>query len=322
MRIATFNLESFGGERFDAADLAPRIEALRPELLALEADILCLQEVNAQHVAGTDRRSFPALEALLEDTPYAHYFRVSSERAIGYGPADRHNLLVLSRYPLKPASSIWHARVEAPLWRPRHADPPIAKAEGVSFDRPVLQTAAELPDGRWLHLFTVHLRAPIAAAIPGAKESAGRWKDVPGWAEGLFLAAMKRSAQALELRLALEEIFDREAEPLVLVAGDFNAGEVEAALRIIAADPQETGNPDLAARAMRVLDHGLAAVDRYSVIHRGRGRMLDHILASAALAASFASIRVFNAELEDEAEAKGDPPGSFHAAVAADFNPG
>jgi len=47
-RIATFNLENLGDGANDERDLAFRIEALRPQLMRLEADVLCLQEVNAQ----------------------------------------------------------------------------------------------------------------------------------------------------------------------------------------------------------------------------------------------------------------------------------
>ena len=48
MRLATFNMESFGADRHDPDALTPRLDALRPKILELEADILCLQEVNAQ----------------------------------------------------------------------------------------------------------------------------------------------------------------------------------------------------------------------------------------------------------------------------------
>lgn len=48
LNIAAFNLENFdegGGE--DEPTLERRIELMRPQLLRLEADILCLQEINS-----------------------------------------------------------------------------------------------------------------------------------------------------------------------------------------------------------------------------------------------------------------------------------
>ena len=42
LRIATFNLENLGAR--EDAPLEGRIEKLRPQLLRLDADVLCLQE--------------------------------------------------------------------------------------------------------------------------------------------------------------------------------------------------------------------------------------------------------------------------------------
>lgn len=67
MRLATFNMESFGADRHDPDALTPRLDALRPKILELEADILCLQEVNAQKRKGVSARQFQALELLLEE---------------------------------------------------------------------------------------------------------------------------------------------------------------------------------------------------------------------------------------------------------------
>jgi endonuclease/exonuclease/phosphatase family metal-dependent hydrolase len=67
-RIATFNLENLGDPSGDGTALEHRIAALRPQLLRLDADILCLQEVNAQQEPGHGR-SLRALDALLQETP-------------------------------------------------------------------------------------------------------------------------------------------------------------------------------------------------------------------------------------------------------------
>ena len=47
-----------------------------------------------------------------------------------------------------------------------------------------------------------------------------------GWAEGFFAAAIKRAGQALELRLAVERIFDAEPNAVIAVCGDFNAEDL------------------------------------------------------------------------------------------------
>ena len=65
MRIATFNLESLDLSPKAEVTLEARAEVLRPALERLEADILCLQEVNGQHVAGQRHRTLAALDQLL-----------------------------------------------------------------------------------------------------------------------------------------------------------------------------------------------------------------------------------------------------------------
>ncbi len=63
LRVATFNLENLGNEA--APPLAVRIAALSPILRRLDADILCLQEVNGQKPDKRAPRRLDALDALL-----------------------------------------------------------------------------------------------------------------------------------------------------------------------------------------------------------------------------------------------------------------
>ncbi len=99
LRIATFNLENLD-EKTDEGDpaLEDRIELMRPQLLRLEADVLCLQEVHSQEKRGQRRLS--ALEELLEETPYARYGRVSTSVEDGSEFYRERNLVVLSRYEI------------------------------------------------------------------------------------------------------------------------------------------------------------------------------------------------------------------------------
>lgn len=66
--IAVFNLENL-----DDADRPPtlceRIAVMRPQLVRLNADILCLQEVNGQEEPGHPH-SLMVLGKLLAGTPY------------------------------------------------------------------------------------------------------------------------------------------------------------------------------------------------------------------------------------------------------------
>jgi len=322
MRLATFNLESLDMPPKASVPLEQRIELLRPQLDRLAADILCLQEVNGQRPKGGRERRLLALERLLETTPYADYARACTTGPEGKGVADVHNLVILSRFPILETQQVRHDLVQAPSYRRATAKPQDAAAVDVGWDRPILQATVELPGGRPLHVFNVHLRAPLAATVPGQKSAPFVWKSTTGWAEGYFLAAIKRTGQALELRLAVDRILDANAKALIAVCGDLNAEDHDTPLRIVIAAEEDTGSGALAARAMVPLERSLAKERRFTVLHHGRPQMLDHILVSRQLLGHFQALKIHNETLEDElvGYAKVDrPPESFHAPVVAEF---
>ena len=321
MRIATFNLESLGNRRRHGASFEERAAVLRPQLERVKADILCLQEVDASKVGNT-RRAVD-LERLVEGTPYAKHRLVVS--SMGDGPADVHNLAVLSRLPIIEEHTIRHALVEPLQFRRHTAVPPDDAAVPLAWDRPLQHLLLALPGGQRLHVFNVHLRAPLAAAVPGQKAGPFAWKTVSGWAEGFFAAAVKRAGQALELRLAIERVFDAEPDARIAVCGDFNAEDHDTALRLACAAEDDTGSGHLARRVLTPVERKVPADRRFTVLHHGRPQMLDHILASRALFADFVGVEIHNEMLEDELVAYGRinrPPESLHAPVVAIFDLG
>lgn len=325
MRIATFNLENL--DMSDAADppLAERLPVLRPQLLRLDADILCLQEVNAQ--AETNRkhgeRHLDALDALLDGTPYAGFHRVATETRSRHTPMDVHNLVTLSRWPVRDSAQYWNDLVPAPATRMVTALPPAAAASAVGWDRPLLYACIAPPSGPPVHVLNLHLRAPLAASIPGQKDEPFVWKTVSGWAEGYYLSAMKRTGQALEARLAIEALFDAEPDAAIAVCGDLNAERREMPLRILCADAEETGNGRLAQRSLLALDDRAGDAQRHTVLHGGRRLMLDHILASRSLAVRCTGVEIHNETLSDELVGYASvhhSPESFHAPLVASFS--
>ena len=321
MRIASFNLENLDDKPGQQPDLAARIAVLRPQIERLRADVLCLQEVNGQRPDGHQPRRLTALAALLAGTPYQDFEQAVSE-GIHPGPMDVHNLVILSRYPILESRQYRNDLVEPPRFRSITATPPMIEAQPVPWDRPILYARLDLGAGHTLDLFNVHYRAPLAAFIPGQKSEPFAWKSVAGWAEGYYLAAMKRSGQALETRLAVEQCLARDPEALVCVAGDFNAGLDENPLRIVIGAEEDTGSGDLAGHSLVPLERSLPADRRYSVIHHGRQQMLDHVLASRSLAGHFREFEAHNETLGDEllAYAKvAHSASSYHAPVVATF---
>ncbi len=315
MRIATFNVESLD------LPIEPRAALLRPALERLDGDILCLQEINGQKLPNSPRRSLAALDQLLEGTRYASFHRASTTSKSSSGPDSVHNLVTLSRFPINAQRQVRHellAPVSVPL---NSAMPQQAGHVEQEFDRPLLLTEIDV-DGQMLHLVNVHLRAPLASSIPGQKESSFVWKTTSAWAEGYYLSSLKRVGQALELRFLVDQMFDRDPQAWVLVAGDFNVEEHETPMRIILAASEDTGNSSLAARTLVLLERSVPPAKRFSVAHHGRPQMLDHIAASQALYGHFRSVEVHNEAIGDEAVGYAlglKPAGSYHAGVVATF---
>jgi endonuclease/exonuclease/phosphatase family metal-dependent hydrolase len=263
-----------------------------------------------------------ALDALLAGTPYASFERVVSLARDGHGPLDVHNLAILSRLKVGGRRQYWHDLVAPIAYHVDTAASPNGCAVPMEWERPVLYAAIEAPDGRPLHVFNLHLRAPLAAFIPGQKSSAFVWRTTSGWAEGFFLAAVKRAGQALEARRAVDGLFDRDPNARIVVCGDMNAEEREMPVRILCADETDTGSSALAERALIPLELKLPKAEQFTVLHAGRPAMLDHLLVSRAMMAGYRSLEVFNRGLEDEALAAAGAAvslESYHAPVVATF---
>ena len=325
MRLATFNVESLDlGPKAQVA-FETRAAVLRPALERVAADILCLQEVNGQHIPGQIERQLVALERLLEGTRYQHYKRATTSGPGGRGVADVHNLVTLSRFAIVEKREVLHELVPPPLHTGLTAQPGRGEQVPVFFDRPLLLTEIALPHGGSLTVINVHLRAPLASPVAGQKTGPFAWRSTGGWAEGFFLSALKREAQALELRLLVEELLAEDSAKLVAIAGDFNAEDYGPTLRLAIAAEEDVGASGLAAHSLVVLDRAIAADRRWSVLHHGRAQMLDHVLASRVLYGHFRHIEVHNEGLGDEALGYGKAihsAASYHAPVVAEFEMG
>lgn len=317
MRIASFNIESLDAGHKSRVPLADRIPVLRPVLQRLAADVLCLQEINAQKARGHGPRSLLALQGLIRETPY-ELFNVASTSLSGGAFADVHNIVTLSRYPIVSQRQIHHDYIVPPELGglPGHLEP-------AKFDRPLLATDLQLADGHILTVINLHLRAPLATSVPGQKSTAFTWRSVEGWAQGFYASALKQTAQALEARLFIEDLLKVEKSRLIAVAGDFNCEDHAPALRLIQGAEEDIGASELAAHALIVLDRCLPADRRWSVLHSGRPTMLDHILVSHPLYGFFRGLEVYNEALADEAVGFGKSThsaASYHAPIVAEFN--
>lgn len=321
LRIATFNLENLDDRAGQQPTLEERIALMRPQLLRLDADILCLQEVNGQEVPGQPRRLL-ALEKLLAGTPYAGFHRVSTTTADGMQVYDERNLVILSRFEILERHQYKHDFAVAPRYRKVTASPAEPEAKEVTWERPLLHARIRLDAHRVLDLVNLHLKSRLPTPVAGQKLDNYTWKSVSGWAEGSFLSSMKRVGQALETRMLVDTLFDADENALVVVCGDFNTDLDDVPLAAIRGDVENTGNGRLAGRVLIPCERSIPEAARFSLLHQGRGAMLDHLLVSRALLAGYRGSEIHNELLHDESVAfAGDVkfPESDHAPVVAAF---
>lgn len=321
LRIATFNLENLDDKPGQDPTLDERIAMMRPQLVRLNAGVLCLQEVNGQEEAGQPRRLL-ALDKLLAETAYAGYQRASTMTANGVQVYDERNLVILSHHEISDYQQYKHDYAPGPQYRKVTAQPAELEAKAVTWERPILHAKIKLTDDKVLHVINLHLKSRLPTNIPGQKVNNYTWRTASGWAEGSFLSAMKRVGQALEARRLIDQLFDENEDALIVVCGDFNADFDEVPVEAIRGRVENTGNSQLAKRVMVPCEWTIPEPSRFSLLHQGRGRMIDHLLVSWSLLAHYRGAEIHNEVLHDESIAFATDvkyPESDHAPVIAKF---
>lgn len=320
LRIATFNLLNLDDKLGRMPTLDERIPIMRPQLVRLNADILCLQEVCGQEEHG--RLRLTALNKLLQSTPYEGYHRFSTTIAGTSQVYESRNLVILSRYEIVESHEYMHSYAPSPRYQKVTAQPEETEAKEVSWERPILHVKVRVDNNMVLDVINLHLKSRRPTSIPGHKLDDHTWKTASGWAEGVFISSMKRIGQALETRMLIDKLFDDDPSALIVVCGDFNEEFDEVAIEAIRGDVENTGNMDLAMRVMVPTERNIPEPARYSFLHNGKGKMLDHILVSRTLLAYFRGSEVHNELLHDESivfTPRIFYPESDHAPVVAEF---
>lgn len=317
-RLATFNLENLDCASVHNRAFERRLGVLKPLLSELAADVLCLQEIDAQKAADHDGRRFLALDRLFAGGPYETYHRATSVRPGTNAPANIHNLVIASRWPIINQQQVFHDIVAKWSWTPPAEGSVSQRSIEVTWDRPLLYACIAAPDSAPLHLINLHLRAPRPVPIQGDRTATA--DSSRAFVQGQFLAAQKREGQALEARLFVERLFDADPMARIAVCGDLNSQEHDTPVRILRGARDEDMAAGALSRILVPLTGRVGEARCFSVVHGGRKVLLDHILASPALAVACSSVVILNEGLQDEVTAREPILGSLHAPVMASFN--
>lgn len=330
MRIATFNIENLD---FDAdpprrsdARFDTRVRIIRPMLERMRADIICFQEVHGQNppagVAGP--RQLLALRKLLENTRYAGFTLSATTRKDMVDVYAERNLVVAAHpdYRVEEVRAIENTLVSPPkysLVTSDRVDPLIA----VKWERPTLYVRLRKGDADPLHILNVHFKSKNPTNVSGQGRIDYKWKTASGWAEGFFLSSMKRVGAALEARIFIDSLFDADEDANILICGDFNAEPDEVPVMAIRGRTEETGNPDLNPRVMHPVALSIADSRRFTLYHHGKPNLLDHVVVSRRMMATFREAEIHNEMLHDESVAFASDdkyPESDHAPMVAEFD--
>lgn len=328
-RIATFNLENLDGDRLDQngqpvrPTLAERAATLRPTLDRLRADILCLQEAHGQETPGAPR-DLLALKSVLSATRYAGYTLVSTmTEGTPKQVYDERNLVVAVRPDIAVTAvrQINGEIVPNPVYQRVIAGDPAPKKQG--WERPLLHVTLSLPGGQVLHVLNAHFKSKLAVPADNLMLDTFTWMSAAAWAEGFFVSSIKRVGAALEARVVIDRIFDTDPDAAIVIAGDFNANSDEVPVMALRGRVEETGNAALGNRVLVPFERNIPEPARFSLIHQGKGEMIDHILGSRRLVQAFIRAEVHNEVLPDESIAFATDrkfPESDHAPVVAEFD--
>ena len=320
LRIATFNVENLDNRPDQSPSLTERIAIMRPQLTRLRADVICFQEVNGQETPNQPR-SVLALKQMIQGTQYETY-HLAHTLSSNNEAYDERNLVVLSRFPITSTQQLKHTLVSNPNYRYITALPAEQTPRSITWERPIYYVTLNLGDNRTLHLINLHLKSKIPSTVSGQKINNFTWRSVSGWAEGYFVSSLKRVGQALEVRVLIDQIFDNEIDSFIAVCGDFNADSDSVPVNTIRGPVEETGNPALSKRIMIPCEATVPEPSRYSLLHLGKGELLDHLLVSRQLLAFYRGTAIHNEVLPDESGAfRTDEkfPESDHAPVVAEF---
>jgi len=323
LRIATFNLENLDITTSEPT-LEQRKKILTPIIERMQADIICFQEVHGQETSN-DKRELIALLELLRGTTYENYHLSTTKTENPDKVYDKRNLVTISKFPILESNQFKNDFIPAPFYKSVTEIPEPTQAGKIGLERPFLYSKIGI-NGAPIHIVNVHLKSRIPIPIKGQSRNFRyytKWNSAAAWAEGSFISSMKRVSQALEVRMFIDNLFDQDENAKVIVCGDFNAHPDEVPVQAICGSVENHGNTALKNREMLPCENTIPDSSRYTYLHHGKKRLLDHLLMSRNLLQYYRTSEIHNEVLPDESLAGASDqkfPESDHAPFISEFD--
>lgn len=256
---------------YSPAQYERKIDWLGSRIAALNADVLCVQEVWD--------------ESALKAAVHRSGLRYSTVAAPGAENSDKHHGAAHTpRVGIATRLEVESIESHMQFSQGQGVDvPELGRYE--KFERPALHATLRMKHGQRLHVMTVHMKSKRPKFL---QDEAGNpledRDDERIIARATLRSLMIRGAEAAALRSIVVDILKRTHEPLILM-GDFNDGPHSVTTQMVAATSEvvyDKGTRDTALwNAYEVQgDLALKRDVAYSHIHQGYPEVLDQILVS------------------------------------------
>jgi endonuclease/exonuclease/phosphatase family metal-dependent hydrolase len=275
LSLATYNVKSLLPPRSDAdrARLPAKLDALATTLRRLNADVVALQEIGPAELVQE-------LVDRLSDLGYA-------DPTLGTPDARGIRCALLARPPLLAVTVHTASALSFPVFRAGDPEPFGAR---IPLRRGIVHATVDAGELGAVHVLVAHFKSRLPVPLRDQAGAEVADESSLGRAEGLVRSLVWRAAEALHVRRLVDAIVHAHPRAHVAVAGDLNdtpESPVSHALQsagLAALYDCTTEIPDAA---------------RFSVLHDGRGRQIDHVLVTGGLRARLRSAEFVNADLRE-----------------------
>jgi endonuclease/exonuclease/phosphatase family metal-dependent hydrolase len=278
--VTTWNLENLFRPK-DAADQAAYAEKLQRSaaiILQLAPDVLAMQEIGSPE-------SLSDLQALLKDQyPHQAIAKFPDHRGIRVGYLSKLKILDTLDIIDFPATGLDRVPGQNPA----------GETETVKkMSRGALQISVSPKPDRPIHLINTHLKSKLLSYPPnqqGKPRFSPKSEDERARVAGFAL--LKRTAEAIALRVQANQLLEDNSKAALIILGDLNDGPDAATTQILygpgGSQPGSKGRGFEQADAgddtrLFNLAHFIPIDRRYSRIYQGSPELIDHILVSKEL---------------------------------------
>jgi endonuclease/exonuclease/phosphatase family metal-dependent hydrolase len=285
LTLSTFNVKDF----FEP--LPDKIEHIATRLEQADADVVGLQEVGPEEV----------LDALLWRLAQLEYSKV-------VGTADKRGIrnVLLSRLPI--VRSRVHTAAELPFPRFGVNDrSPFGPR--IPLRRGIVQARVQAPGLGDVDVIVVHFKSGRPVLQLDGAEMPILPTTEREYAEGTLRAVSSRASEALFVRGIVDGLLANDAAAKVAVVGDMNDGPESLAVSIVCG------------RSLLPCDLEIPQERRWSILHHGYKRQLDHVLASRELTKRVSAAAFLNDGLRDHSLLELLPDGGGPVAPDSDHAP-